>query len=52
MRATVWLVPIADIAKLARLIRDTQPCVVLTGAGVSTETSRKNRCLVDGECDH
>jgi NAD-dependent deacetylase len=27
-----------DAAKLARLIRENQPCVVLTGAGVSTES--------------
>jgi NAD-dependent deacetylase len=29
---------VADAAALARLIRTSQPCVVLTGAGVSTES--------------
>ena len=28
----------AVITRLAELIREHQPCVVLTGAGVSTET--------------
>ena len=27
-----------DVARLAGLIREAQPCVVLTGAGVSTES--------------
>jgi NAD-dependent SIR2 family protein deacetylase len=29
--------------RLAELIRENQPCVALTGAGVSTETCRKYR---------
>jgi NAD-dependent deacetylase len=29
---------VTDVARLAELIRDRQPCVVLTGAGVSTES--------------
>jgi NAD-dependent deacetylase len=28
----------ADVDRLARLVRDRQPCVVLTGAGISTES--------------
>jgi NAD-dependent protein deacetylase/lipoamidase len=27
-----------DAARLAALLRESQPCVVLTGAGVSTES--------------
>lgn len=32
-----------QIAGLAELIRDNQPCVALTGAGVSTESVYKYR---------
>jgi hypothetical protein len=37
------------IADLVRLILENQPCVVLTGAGVSTETCGKPRCAPYGE---
>jgi hypothetical protein len=37
------------IADLVRLILENQPCVVLTGAGVSTETCRKPPCVPYGE---
>jgi hypothetical protein len=36
-------------SSLARLIQKNQPVVALTGAGVSTETSRKPRCAPYGE---
>jgi NAD-dependent SIR2 family protein deacetylase len=31
------MTPEETIRSLARLIRDNQPCIALTGAGVSTE---------------
>jgi NAD-dependent deacetylase len=37
-KSTAEVFTIADAAALARLLRDNQPCVVLTGAGVSTES--------------
>jgi NAD-dependent deacetylase len=32
------MAPVSDVAKLAELLRTRQPCVVLTGAGISTES--------------
>jgi NAD-dependent SIR2 family protein deacetylase len=32
-----------EAAKLARLIVENQPCVALTGAGVSTESFQSSR---------
>jgi NAD-dependent deacetylase len=37
-KSTAEVFTIADAAALAGLLRDNQPCVVLTGAGVSTES--------------
>src|SRR4051812_38507678 len=37
-KSTAEVFTIADTAALARLLKENQPCVVLTGAGVSTES--------------
>ena len=36
-----------DAARLVELIRERQPCVVLTGAGISTETNFMHSYGVD-----
>ena len=40
--------PLYDVASLAKLVREDQPCVVLTGAGVSTESGIPDFRSADG----